>query len=113
MIEAGMNVARLNFSHGDFADHEKIIGNIRGAAGIAGRRIAIMADLPSPKMRIGKLVAEPVELRAGDSFTLTTERIIGDDRQPPDGDLVLLTAGPSQKHPDTNYRMEIVELYRG
>lgn len=81
LIEAGMNVARLNFSHGDFTYHGRIIEAIRSAATAAGRRVAIMADLPGPKMRIGKLAAEPVELRAGDTFTLTTEPILGDARR--------------------------------
>jgi pyruvate kinase len=78
MIEAGMNVARLNFSHGDFAAHKKVIENLRAASASLGRRIAIMADLSGPKMRIGKIDPEPVELRAGDPFTLTTDDIVGD-----------------------------------
>jgi pyruvate kinase len=78
MIEAGMNVARLNFSHGDFAAHKKVIENLRAAAATTGRRIAIMGDLSGPKMRIGKIDPEPVELRPGDPFTLTTEDIVGD-----------------------------------
>jgi pyruvate kinase len=81
MIEAGMNVTRLNFSHGDFAYHGHVIDNIRAAAEAAGRRVAIMADLPGPKMRIGKLAAEPIDLRAGDRFTLTTEPVLGDARR--------------------------------
>ncbi len=78
MIEAGMNVARLNMSHGDFAAHKKVIENLRAASESAGRRIAIMADLSGPKMRIGGIDPEPVELKAGEPFTLTTEDIIGD-----------------------------------
>ena len=77
MIQAGMNIARLNFSHGDFEDHRKRIERLRAAARAAGRRVAIMADLPGPKMRIGQLAGEPLELDAGDLFTLTTEPIIG------------------------------------
>ena len=77
MILAGMDVARLNFSHGDFASHKKVIGNIRAASRATGRRVAIMADLPGPKMRIGQLTEEPIELKPGDSFTLTTEDITG------------------------------------
>jgi pyruvate kinase len=71
LIRAGMNVARLNFSHGDFAAHAGRITLIRAAERAAGRRVAIMADLPGPKMRIGTIAPEPVELRAGDAFTLT------------------------------------------
>jgi pyruvate kinase len=78
MIRAGMNVARLNFSHGDFAGHKQVIENLRGVARSVGSRLAIMADLPGPKMRIGQLAQEPVELRPGDPFTLTTREITGD-----------------------------------
>ncbi|WP_319549174.1 pyruvate kinase [Desulfogranum marinum] len=77
MIKAGMNIARLNFSHGDFANHGEIIRRIRAAAEKTGRRVAIMADLPGPKIRIGNLVKEPVEVKIGARFTLTTEEIIG------------------------------------
>jgi len=81
MIRVGMNVTRLNFSHGDFSTHRRVIQNIRRAAEATGRRVAIMADLPGPKMRIGTLVSEKVELKAGDRFTLTTEEIAGDQRR--------------------------------
>ena len=77
MILAGMNVARLNFSHGDFSGHLEVIKKIRAAAKATGRRVAIMADLPGPKMRIGHLAEEPVELEADADFTLTTEEITG------------------------------------
>jgi pyruvate kinase len=77
LIEAGMDVARLNFSHGDFPSHRRVVEDLRAAAAAAGRRVAIMADLPGPKMRIGEL-AEPIELRAGDPFVLTTDQIVGD-----------------------------------
>jgi pyruvate kinase len=78
MLLAGMNVARLNFSHGDFESHKRVIDTLRSASRTTGRRVAIMADLSGPKMRIGKLKEEPVELKAGDAFTLTTKEIIGD-----------------------------------
>jgi pyruvate kinase len=78
MIRRGMNVARLNFSHGDFDSHRVIIANIRAASAATGRRVAIMADLPGPKMRIGPLAGEPVELQAGEHFTLTTDQVTGD-----------------------------------
>ena len=78
MIRAGMSIARLNFSHGDFAFHERVIQGIRAASQAVGRRVAVMADLAGPKMRIGKLGAEKVELKAGDRFTLTAESIVGD-----------------------------------
>jgi pyruvate kinase len=81
LILAGMNVARLNFSHGDFDGHARRIARIRAAGETTGRRIAIMADLPGPKMRLGLIDPEPVQLRPGESFTLTTEEIVGNERR--------------------------------
>jgi pyruvate kinase len=81
MIRAGMNVARLNFSHGDFSSHKQVIEDLRAAEASTERHVTIMADLPGPKMRIGQLKEEPIELEAGDIFTLTTEDIIGDIRR--------------------------------
>ncbi|WP_455367004.1 pyruvate kinase [Kaarinaea lacus] len=77
LLNAGMNVARLNFSHGDFSSHEAVINNIREASRNTGIRVAIMADLPGPKMRIGMLEEEPIELADGDEFILTSEDIVG------------------------------------
>jgi len=79
MLHAGMNVARLNFSHGEFAWHKSVIENLRRLAKEEGRALAIMADLPGPKIRIGQLAQELVDLNAGDTFTLTTEEITGDE----------------------------------
>src|SRR4051794_12647371 len=78
LIRAGLNVARLNFSHGEFSQHAEVVRRIREAAKAVGRRVAIMADLPGPKMRIGKIAAEPIQLLPGDIFTLTNEDIVGD-----------------------------------
>jgi pyruvate kinase len=77
LIRAGMNVARLNFSHGAFDDHAGRIARIRAAQRAAGRRVAIMADLPGPKMRVGTIAPEPIELRPGGTFTLTAQEIEG------------------------------------
>jgi pyruvate kinase len=76
-IEAGMNVARLNFSHGDFASHGEVIQKIRAASKKSGKRVAIMADLPGPKMRIGDLEEDLIILEKNARFTLTAEDIIG------------------------------------
>ena len=81
MIRAGMNIARLNFSHGEFAGHRQVIENIRAASAQVGRRVAIMADLPGPKMRIGNLGVDKIELKPDDPFTLTTEQVIGDQQR--------------------------------
>ncbi len=81
MICAGMNVARLNFSHGEFAAHRRVIENIRAAAKAAGRDVAMMADLSGPKLRIGKFGVEKIQLKAGDRFALTTDDIAGDEQR--------------------------------
>lgn len=77
LLEAGMNIARLNFSHGDFAWHKTAIADLRAAAREAGKRVTIMADLPGPKIRIGQLDKEPVTLKRDAVFTLTTTEITG------------------------------------
>jgi pyruvate kinase len=81
LIRAGLNVARLNFSHGDFTHHGELIKRIRAAANTTGRRVAIMADLPGPKMRLGKITPEPIHLTPGDTFTLTNEDIVGNEKR--------------------------------
>src|SRR5215469_1937547 len=77
LIRAGLDIARLNFSHGDLTGHGERIKRIRSAAEAVGRRVAIMADLPGPKMRIGKIEPEPIHLHPGENFVLTTEEIAG------------------------------------
>jgi pyruvate kinase len=77
LIRAGLNVARLNFSHGDLTSHAERIKRIRSAAEAVGRRVVIMADLPGPKMRIGKIEPEPIQLHPGESFILTADAIAG------------------------------------
>jgi pyruvate kinase len=72
LIRAGMGIARLNFSHGAFEGHAATIRRIREAERATGRRVAIMADLPGPKMRIGAIQPDPTELQAGQPFVLTT-----------------------------------------
>lgn len=78
MLDAGMNIARLNFSHGDLTWHKTVIENLRRVALSAGKRVTIMADLPGPKMRIGRLAQEPAILMQNDTLTLTTDEIMGD-----------------------------------
>src|SRR5438477_7654125 len=81
LIRAGLNVARLNFSHGDFSGHAERIARIRAAERATGLRVAIMVDLPGPKMRLGKIEPEPIQLRPGDAFTLTSEDIVGNSQR--------------------------------
>jgi pyruvate kinase len=81
LVRAGLNVARLNFSHGSFNEHAERIVRIRAVEQATGRRITIMADLPGPKMRLGNFDQEPVQLMQGDRFTLTSDDVPGDERR--------------------------------
>ncbi len=78
LLSAGMNIARLNFSYGDFSGHKGVMEDLRTVAKGTGRRLAIMADLPGPKMRIGQFGSEPIVLKPGNLFTLTTADMVGD-----------------------------------
>ncbi len=71
MVHAGMDVARINFSHGDHETHARNIATIRRVAEEEKKVVAILADLPGPKLRLGTLVQDPLELTAGDHVTLT------------------------------------------
>ena len=81
LMRAGLNIARLNFSHGEFSKHAEVIARVRAAARATGRRVAIMADLPGPKMRLGTIEPEPIQLRPGDRIALTTEAIVGNTQR--------------------------------
>jgi len=83
LIQAGMNVARLNFSHGDFEEHGNRIRNIRKACRELGKTVAILLDTKGPEIRLGNLAEEPIELVAGEAVTLTTENIPGDRHRIP------------------------------
>ncbi|MFD2613482.1 pyruvate kinase [Paenibacillus gansuensis] len=83
LINAGMNVARLNFSHGDFEEHGNRIKNIRQACQEMNKTVAILLDTKGPEIRLGKLAVEPIELVQGNSITLTTEEILGDETRIP------------------------------
>lgn len=78
LIMAGMNVARLNFSHGDFEEHGARIQTIRQASQELGKSVAILLDTKGPEIRTGKLSVEPIELVQDEFITLTTEEILGD-----------------------------------
>ncbi|SCL23839.1 pyruvate kinase [Micromonospora inyonensis] len=77
LVEAGMNVARLNFSHGSHADHEAVYRLVREAAETAGRPVAVLADLQGPKIRLGKFADGPHEWRSGDSVVITGDDVLG------------------------------------
>src|SRR3954452_7393367 len=71
MVEAGMDVARLNFSHGTFEEHGENVTMLRDAANRVGRPVAILQDLPGPKLRLGRFRDGTVELKPGDRITFT------------------------------------------
>jgi pyruvate kinase len=75
-MEAGMDVARLNFAHGTYEEHARIIADLRAAAGERTRPIAVLQDLAGPKLRIGAISPEPIALRAGAALTLAPEPVI-------------------------------------
>ncbi len=77
IIDAGVDVARMNLSHGTYAVHEEVYANVRKAAEDSGRAVAVMVDLQGPKIRLGKFAAGPHELAVGDIFKITTEDILG------------------------------------
>jgi pyruvate kinase len=81
LIDAGMSVARLNFSHGSHDDHARMLQIVRAEADRRGKAIAALLDLQGPKIRIGKVQNGQVEIKAGRELTITTEPIVGDERR--------------------------------
>jgi pyruvate kinase len=77
IIDAGVNVARMNLSHGSYAVHEEVYANVRRAAADADQPVAVLVDLQGPKIRLGKFADGPHELAVGDIFTITTEDVEG------------------------------------
>jgi pyruvate kinase len=77
LVAAGMDVARLNFSHGDQADHEKVYRAVREAADHAGRAVARLADLQGPKIRLGRFTDGPVEWRVGETVRISVDDVSG------------------------------------
>jgi pyruvate kinase len=80
LIHAGMDAARLNFSHGNWDDHTIRVGLIRREAEKAGKQIAIIQDLQGPKLRVGLIKNDAVTLRRGEEITLTTRKVLGTNR---------------------------------
>lgn len=96
MILAGMDVARLNFSHGDLPWHREMLRRLREASLSSGRHLTIIGDLPGPKIRVGRLLQEPTYLKAGEKFVLTTEEIVGNEKRC----TVRLPFAPSRLRPE-------------
>jgi len=77
IIDAGVDVARMNLSHGSYDVHEEVYANVRRAADDAGKPVAVLVDLQGPKIRLGKFEGGPYDLAVGDIFKITTEEVIG------------------------------------
>jgi len=77
LIDAGMNMARLNLSHGGYPEHQARINQVRLAAKEAGVPVAILVDLQGPKIRLARFKAGPHDLVRGDIFTITTDDVEG------------------------------------
>src|SRR6478752_6658466 len=79
LVLAGMDVARLNLSHGEHSVHEQVCRDVRAASDASGRAVGILVDLQGPKIRTGRFARGPVTLRVGQRFTITTRDVEGDD----------------------------------
>jgi pyruvate kinase len=77
LIAAGMNMARLNLSHGGYEEHQNRLDQVRAAAAETGKPVAILVDLQGPKIRLARFKAGPHDLARGDIFTITTDEIEG------------------------------------
>jgi len=80
MVRAGMDVARLNFSHGTYRDHARAIRQIRDASKRVGRPVGLLLDLQGPRLRLGEFDGGRTVLRNGDEVTVTNRDVMGDDR---------------------------------
>jgi pyruvate kinase len=107
LISAGLDVARLNLSHGTHDDHSAVYQRVRAGSAQTGRAVGVLADLQGPKIRLGTFPGGPVVLKPGEQFTITTDDIPGTDREasttyqglPGDvnaGDLILIDDGNVQ-----------------
>jgi pyruvate kinase len=77
LVDAGMNVARLNLSHGGYADHEQVYQRVRAASDESGHAVGVLVDLQGPKIRLGRFQTGPVDVSRGDEFTITTREVAG------------------------------------
>jgi len=82
LVDAGLDVARLNLSHGTYAGHQLAYDRVRAASNASGRSVGILADLQGPKIRLGTFPGGPVRLHPGDGFTITTDDVPGTGTRP-------------------------------
>src|SRR6187200_1639056 len=83
LVDAGMDVARLNLSHGSYAEHEEIYHRVRRASDEAGHGVGIFVDLQGPKIRLGRFKEGSTRIQMGQSFTITTREIEGNNEIAP------------------------------
>ena len=88
LVEAGMDVARMNFSHGSHEDHQKVYDLVRSTAEQTGRAVAVLADLQGPKIRLGRFATGPgsLEWRTGEQVRITVDDVAGTDTFMPGSD---------------------------
>src|SRR5215203_6402883 len=116
MIRAGMDVARLNFAHGDAEQHREIAETVRAAAERAGRDVAILGDLPGPKLRIGPVAGGVAELPRDSQVVLTPEPIEGTSERLPvawEGFAELCDSGDVLYLADGAVRLRVDEVHDG
>ncbi|MBV9214013.1 MAG: pyruvate kinase [Actinobacteria bacterium] len=124
MVGAGMDVARLNFAHGSADEHAETVRRVRAAAEAAGREVAVLQDIPGPKLRLGPVAGELTLLETGSHLVLTPEQVEGDATRLPvawpgfaelvgDGDVVYLADGAIRlrvrqvRNPDVEVEVEV------
>ncbi len=119
LIDAGMDVARLNLSHGERAEHAAVYSRVRAASDASGHAVAILVDLQGPKIRLGRFEGGSAQIRAGDPFTITTQKRPGDStgcstsygalaRDVKPGDTLLIDDGNVRLVADSTDGIEVV-----
>ncbi len=81
LLKSGMNIIRLNFSHGDFKEHQEKLNNFKKAMSLTGIGGAILQDLSGPKIRLGDFYQERVNLVSGENIIITTDKVVGDEKR--------------------------------
>ncbi len=115
LIEAGVDVFRLNFSHGTPAEHAENIRRVRAATERTGKWVGVLGDLPGPKLRLGEIEGDVVTLHRGGELELTTDECLGDERRlpVPDGLPDAVKAGDPIFLADGRIRLRAVEVVPG
>lgn len=122
LVDAGMDVARINASHGEHEGHERVYEHVRRASRESGRAVAVLVDLQGPKIRLGRFdTPDPIFLSVGDRFTITTDDVVGTRERvsttfkglPGDcspGDVLLIDDGKVSVHVETVTETDVVTI---